>query len=155
MNMIDLSVLNLKEVRRRSLIVWNSMPNEYLSWKPDEEAMTIGQIIRHVWCGQVAYHEILKRGKSVEFELEEEQYPIENVHVEINWSQAYFERFLRYVSDLSIDEFDNRMIDRSNVGYVRSLGDMLARIAYHESVHTGQLLQYMRTAGLQRPNIWD
>jgi uncharacterized damage-inducible protein DinB len=35
------------------------------------------------------------------------------------------------------------------------LGDYLNRIAYHESVHTGQLLDYLRTIGIERPQIWD
>ena len=32
---------------------------------------------------------------------------------------------------------------------------MLLRVAYHESVHTGQLLDYLRTAGVPRELIWD
>ncbi|MBJ8050318.1 DinB family protein, partial [Bacillus cereus group sp. N18] len=32
---------------------------------------------------------------------------------------------------------------------------MLMRIAYHEGVHTGQMLDYMRTMKIERPNIWD
>lgn len=47
----------------------------------------------------------------------------------------------------------SNIIDRSKVGYVRSLGDMLARIAFHESVHLGQLLDYLRTAGVTRPDV--
>lgn len=47
------------------------------------------------------------------------------------------------------------MIDRSDVGYRRLLGDMLLRVAYHEAVHAGQLLDYLRTACVERPNIWD
>ncbi len=46
-------------------------------------------------------------------------------------------------------------IDRSESGYVRSLGDMLLRIAYHEAVHTGQLLDYLRTADIERVRVWD
>ncbi|MED4141514.1 DinB family protein, partial [Priestia megaterium] len=26
---------------------------------------------------------------------------------------------------------------------------------YHESVHAGQLLQYLRIMGVDRPRIWD
>lgn len=29
------------------------------------------------------------------------------------------------------------------------------RIAFHESVHTGQLLDYLRTSGIPRADIWD
>ncbi|MEZ5028674.1 MAG: hypothetical protein R2765_07795 [Ferruginibacter sp.] len=37
----------------------------------------------------------------------------------------------------------------------RKLGDYLLRIAYHEAVHTGQLLDYLRTLNSPRANIWD
>jgi hypothetical protein len=32
---------------------------------------------------------------------------------------------------------------------------MLLRIAYYESVHTGQLLDYLSTAGIPRISVWD
>ena len=49
MDAIDLSILNLKETRRRSEKLWNSLPNNFLNWKPDHEAMSFGEMIRHVW----------------------------------------------------------------------------------------------------------
>ncbi len=49
MNAIDLSILNLKETRRRSEKLWNSLPDNFLNWKPDHEAMSFGEMIRHVW----------------------------------------------------------------------------------------------------------
>ncbi len=152
---IELAALNLREVRRRSYVVWRAIPDKYLSWKPDVGAMTFGEAIRHIWCAQAGYHEILKCGRSVDMDLEEEYDPIESVESEITLSEVYFCSFLDYVLSLSSDELSYRMIDRSDIGYVRTVGDMLARIAYHESVHTGQLLQYMRMAGLDRPDIWD
>ncbi|MHB1953529.1 MAG: DinB family protein [Sulfobacillus sp.] len=109
-----------------------------------------------MWTSQVYYHEALKCGGSVpDYREPHEGHPVRGVEEELSLSQRYFERFLDYVGGLSDDELATRMIDRSNVGYIRSVGDMLARIAYHESVHTGQLLQYMRMAGVERPQIWD
>lgn len=48
MNSIDLSVLNLGEVRRRSKIVWSGIPKDFLNWRPDSEALTCIEMIRHV-----------------------------------------------------------------------------------------------------------
>lgn len=153
---VDLVVLNLTEVRRRAHLVWRSVPDEWLTWKPDDAAMSIGEMIRHMWTAQVYYHEALKYGGSVPDHHEPcDGQPVLNVAEEISLSQPYFERFVDYIHSLSDEELGTRMIDRSNVGYVRSVGDMLARIAYHAAVHTGQLLQYMRMAGLERPQLWD
>jgi len=62
---------------------------------------------------------------------------------------------LTFIKSLNEADLTNIKIDRSDVGYIRELGDMLLRIAYHESVHTGQLLDYLRTAEVDRPLIWD
>lgn len=156
MNTIELAVLNLKETRRRSILLWNSLSDEWLPWRPDVQAMSFGEMIRHVWTSQVYYYESLKIGKSVlKFTEPYEHRPVTNAKEEITLSRPYFEEFIAYVTSLKVDELSTRTIDRSDVGYVRSTGDMLARIAYHEAVHTGQFLQYLRMTGLERPQIWD
>jgi hypothetical protein len=55
---------------------------------------------------------------------------------------------------LSDDDLTTVAIDRSDVGYVRKAGDFILRIAYHEAVHAGQMLQYLRMAGGGRPTVW-
>lgn len=154
---VDAIVWNLQETRRRSIKLWRSLPDEQLSWRPDPEAMSFGEMIRHVWTASHSYHLILLNNGSLK---EEPQYPfdhvpIESVEKEIEMSQPYFDDFIRYVSSITEEELETRDIDRSDAGYIRKLGDMLLRIAYHDSVHAGQFLQYMRMAGLQRPKIWD
>ena len=46
LNSIDLIILNFDEVRRRSVNVWTSIPEEKLKWKPDDEAMNCTEMIR-------------------------------------------------------------------------------------------------------------
>ncbi|WP_199615721.1 DinB family protein [Paenibacillus alkalitolerans] len=154
---VDAIVFNLQETRRRSIKLWRSLPDERLSWRPDEEAMSFGEMIRHVGTSTYLYHLIvinngsLKEYPSVPFEND----PIESVEQETERAQTYFDDFIRYVSSLTDEDMETRIIDRSDAGYRRGLGDMLLRIAYHDSVHAGQFLQYMRMAGIERPKIWD
>lgn len=63
----------------------------------------------------------------------------------------------QFIETISFSDEDLKIIkiDRSDVGYIRDLGDMLLRIAYHESIHTGQLLDYLRSAKVTIPDIWD
>lgn len=158
MNAIDLIVLNFEEVRRRSIKVWKSIPRQMLNWKPDENALTCSEMIRHVLEGEFYYHRILiGRGSKA---LTQTSNPFEgreftSVEDELAFAQPYREEFIYYMKSISTDDLENVNIDRSDVGYVRTLGDMLLRIAYHESVHTGQLLDYMRTMKIDRPKIWD
>jgi|SRR5215510_8068976 len=65
------------------------------------------------------------------------------------------ESLLETVLQLSDDDLNTISIDRSDVGYIRKAGDFILRIAYHEAVHAGQMLKYLRMAGVPRPSIWD
>lgn len=150
-------MLNLRETRRRSIKVWRSLPDEWLPWRPDPDAMSFGEMIRHVWTGTHDYHVIVKNNGSLANRAPQlyENEPIVSVEEEIRMSKPYFDDFLAYIETVGEDELSTRLIVRSDAGYTRSLGDMLLRIAYHDAVHTGQFLQYMRMAGLERPSVWD
>jgi uncharacterized damage-inducible protein DinB len=158
MNAIDAVLVNLQETRRRSILVWRSLPDEWLGWRPDKGALSFGEMIRHVWSGTYFYHQIVRNNGSAQSEIPEPSFkkePIVSVEREIMMAEPIFQSFLDYVRSLDEAELGTRVIDRSDVGYQRLLGDMLLRIAYHDSVHTGQFLQYMRMIGLERPQIWD
>lgn len=158
MNINDLIIFNFEEVRRRSIKVWKAIPEQMLNWKPDDGALTCAEMIRHLLEAEFLYHQILiGRGSETLSKLSN---PFDNrefttVDNELSFAQPYREDFLKYIKNINISDLENINIDRSDVGYVRTLGDMLLRIAYHESVHTGQLLDYMRTMGIDRPKIWD
>jgi uncharacterized damage-inducible protein DinB len=116
-------------------------------------------MIRHVVEAEFLYHQILiNRGTATAAPSTTNPFDDENfttVDNELRFIQPYRAEFLEYIRTFTDDDLANLLIDRSDVGYVRKLGDMLLRIAYHESVHTGQLLDYMRTMDIDRPRIWD
>ncbi|WP_202079119.1 DinB family protein [Caldalkalibacillus salinus] len=158
MNQNDLIILNFEEIRRRSIKVWKAIPSKMLEWKPDEEAMTCAEMIRHILEGEFLYHQILVgKGSGVLTSLSNpfDAKKFTTVEDDLAFAQPYREKFICYIKTINPSDLENIKIDRSDVGYVRTLGDMLLRIAYHESVHTGQLLDYMRTMDIDRPQIWD
>ncbi|TVX93156.1 DinB family protein [Paenibacillus agilis] len=159
MNAIDLIIFNLEEVRRRSIKVWKAIPDEKLHWKPDEEALTCAEMIRHLLQAEFLYHKVLKgRGGQALSNLYNpyDTKKFISVDDELEFSQPYHEKFLEYVKTIPLNDLEHIQIDLYDLGgFIRPLGDMLLRIAYHESVHTGQLLDYMRTMGIERPKIWD
>ena len=59
MNTIDLIVLHFEEVRRRSIKLWTAIPEEKMDWRPDSEAMSCKEMIRHVLEAEFLYHHIL------------------------------------------------------------------------------------------------
>ncbi|MBS2967816.1 DinB family protein [Metabacillus sp. KIGAM252] len=158
MNAIDLIVLNFEEVRRRSIKVWKYLPEEMLNWKPDENALTCAEMIRHLVESEFFYHQILIRRGSHSLSDLINPYDTKEfttVDAELTFAHPYREEFLNYIKSFRAIDLEIIKIDRSDAGYVRTLGDMLLRIAYHESVHTGQLLDYMRTMEIDRPKVWD
>ena len=58
------------------------------------------------------------------------------------------------INKLSNPDLVNVKIE-SEVGQSKKLGDYLNRIAYHESVHTGQMLSYLRMLRIEIPQILD
>lgn len=156
MNSIEIILLNFYEIRRRSLKLWNGIPNEYLNWKPDENAFTIIEMIRHILEGEHLFHQIIEnRGDLGDYQSPWKELTYTDLENEITFSKKYRAEFLNMINDLNETDLKNIKIERKEVGQNKILGDYLNRIAYHEAVHTGQLLDYLRTIGIKRPQIWD
>lgn len=156
MNALEVIKLNFVETRRRSILLWSAIPNAYQNWKPDSEAMSVIQMIRHVLEGEHLFHKIiLNRGNLGNYNSPWHELPYEDIKSEIKFTQPYRESFLSMIDSLSENDLNTIKIERSEVGQSKLLGDYLNRMVYHEAVHTGQLLDYMRTMGIKRPLIWD
>ena len=59
MNAKELLILNFEEIRRRSIRVWKAISEEHLHWKPDADAMSCIEMIRHVLETEIAYQHII------------------------------------------------------------------------------------------------
>lgn len=156
MNSSTLLLKNFEEIRRRSIKVWKAIPVDKLHWKPDADATSCLEMVRHVLEGEYLYMEIVKaRGSIKELSSPFEQRPFVSVDDGLAFAAFYRKEFLELVQSFSEQELEHIQIDRSDVGYARNLGDFLLRIGYHEAVHCGQMLDYLRTMQVERPNIWD
>jgi uncharacterized damage-inducible protein DinB len=153
---VELLILNLEEIRRRSLILWNSLPEENYDWQPDETAMTCLEMIRHILEGEHLFHIIVKnRGNLNDYISPWQDKDYTTVQDEIDFALPYRNAFLTTLKSFTANDLETIEIVRTEKNQRRKLGDYLLRIAYHESVHTGQLLSYYRTMEIKRPLIWD
>lgn len=156
MNSIEIILLNFSETRRRSIKLWNGIPNEYLNWKPDENAFTNIETIRHVLESEHLFHKIIEnRGDLENYQSPWNGSKYSDLKNELDFTEKYRTDFLNMIKGLDESDLENVRIERKEVGHSKKLGDYLNRIAYHESVHTGQMLGYLRTIGIDRPQIWD
>jgi uncharacterized damage-inducible protein DinB len=155
MNTNEIIVLNFEEIRRRSIKLWSGIPADKYDWKPDENAMSMIETVRHILEGEHWFHQIVNNRGTVEFTSPWKELPYTSIEAEIDFAKPYREKFITDILDFTATDLQYIEIYRPEKNQRRKLGDYLLRTAYHESVHTGQLLDYMRTAGIERPLIWD
>jgi uncharacterized damage-inducible protein DinB len=152
----DVILLNAREVRRRSEIAWRGIPPDALQWKPDPAAMSAIEMVRHVLEGEYLYMLMALERRSVSEDRSPfAGRPFVGIADELAFAAPFRKEFEQMVGGFADDDFDSIVIDRSDVGYQRRLGDFLLRAIYHEAVHCGQLLGYLRTMGVPRPKVWD
>jgi uncharacterized damage-inducible protein DinB len=152
----ELLILNFEEIRRRSIKLWSGIPALFYDWKPDDKAMTCIEMIRHVLEGEHLFDVIVNnRGNIGDYISPWKNRAYTNLQDELNFAKPFRERFLKTIQSFSSKDFSEIEIVRTEKNQRRKLGDYLQRIAYHEAVHTGQMLSYCRTMGIDIPSIWD
>jgi uncharacterized damage-inducible protein DinB len=152
----DIIKLNFDEIRRRSIKLWEGIKPANYFWKPDPDAMHCLEMVRHVLEGEHLFHMIVnRRGNLGDYVSPWKDLPYKDLQSELSFAQVYRDDFMACIASFSPTDLSTIEIIRSEVGQRRKLGDYLNRIAYHESVHTGQMLSYLRLLEAKRPLIWD
>lgn len=155
MTTTDTIIRNFEEIRRKSIKLWTSLTPDFYTWRPDAEAFSFLEMVRHVLEIEHAYHVIVNnRGGHGDLVTPWTDMPYTNVEDELAFAEPFRKEFLKTISEFSENDLVTIQIVRSERA-TKTLGEFLLRCNYHESVHAGQFLSYLRTNGLDRPNIWD
>jgi uncharacterized damage-inducible protein DinB len=155
MDLSELIILNLTEIRLKSIKLWNALPKNHYCWKPDENAMTAIEMIRHVLEADYGWNIIINNKSMLNYETPWNNRPFLSVSDELEFAEPYRKSFLASIAKFSDAELNETLITHPGNGEKKILGKYLLRIGYHESVHAGQFLSYLRAMKLQRPQIWD
>ncbi|WP_186758564.1 DinB family protein [Echinicola salinicaeni] len=155
MNQAELIILNFNEIRRKSIALWQGLPIEYYNWKPDENAMTAIEMVRHVLQADYGWNIIINQGDMSNYRTPWENRPFKSVEDELTFAEPYRKTFLNSVQQFSDRALADTHIVHPGNGELKPLGQYLLRIGYHESVHAGQFISYLRGMGVERPFIWD
>ena len=149
-------ILNFEEIRRRSIKLWSGLIPEFYYWQPDSKAQSCIGMIRHVLETENIYRLIIinKGGNTDNFISPWKSMPFTNLQNELEFAIPYRKEFLETIRGFKQDQLSSIEIVRKE-RKTRCLGDFLNRCAYHESVHAGQFLSYLRTLNIDRPDIWD
>lgn len=151
----ELIILNLSEIRRRSLKLWEGLPQNFYNWKPDENALTALGMVRHVLEADYGWNIIINKGSMANYQSPWKDRPLISLNDELDFAETYRNTFLESVRRFSDKELSETEITHPGNGSKKNLGAYLMRIGYHESVHAGQFLSYLRAMNIDRPMIWD
>jgi len=155
MTQTELIILNFEEIRRRSIKLWTGLPPEHYYWRPDEKAMGCLELVRHVLEAEHLFYKMVdNRGDIGHYTSPWTDRPYTHLQDELDFAIPYRQQLLTTIKGFEPDELTAIEIRRTGKA-IRKLGDFLQRMAYHEAVHTGQMLSYFRTIGIDRPLIWD
>lgn len=155
MTQSELIILNFREIRRRSVLLWKGLPERYYNWNPDEKAMTALGMIRHVLEADYGWNIIINNGNMANYQTPWKDRPLISVADELEFARPYRNAFIESVRQFSDRELAEKEIVHPGNGVKKNLGQYLLRIGYHESVHAGQFLSYLRAMHIHRPEIWD
>src|SRR6185503_3130625 len=115
-------LLNLEEIRRRSLIVWRGIPPERVHWRPDDAAMTCIETVRHVLEGEFLSTEMLKARRSVPDDATPfTGRPFTTVDDEIAFSLPFRRTLIRAIQSFRPEELTTLKVDRADKGYARPI----------------------------------
>jgi hypothetical protein len=155
MTAIEAIILNFEEIRGRSIKIWSAVTPEFYYWKPDINASSCIEMIRHVLEVENIYRLLIinKGGNVSDFESPWKERPLIDLQNELEFAAPYRKEILKTIQSFTEGDLSSIEIVRKEKK-TRNLGDFLNRCTYHESVHAGQFLSYLRILGLDRPNIW-
>ena len=139
-------------IRARSRDVFGMIRPEDMGWKPENGALTVGELLRHLWVseegvrrcaldGDFAYYEIrVPKGLHAVMgspgSLEDELKNLERVHAET----------IQAVAALPETAFDEER-SHAALGFRRKVAVILFGINEHEIHHRAQLMTYLRMLG--------
>lgn len=156
MDFRDLFLKNKEVIRRRTRQVAGMIRPEQFSWRPEKEALSVGEMLRHMWMSEQGVRRVALDGNFAYYEtripqglravlgapttLPQEIESLEQVHAET----------LAAVATAPEEVFE---VERNHegLGYRRKVYVILMGILEHEIHHRAQLMTYLRILGTPVP----
>ncbi len=142
--------------RKRTQEIFALLQPSHMPWKPESGALSIGEMLRHLWVSEEGVRRVALDGNFAYYEkripqglgavlgaigsLEEELRNIERVHCET----------LKAVATCPAEIFDQERI-HAGLGFRRKVSVILFGINDHEVHHRAQLMTYLRILGTSAP----
>ena len=146
-----------RAIRKRSDQVFVLLRPEHLAWRPVKGALSVGEMLRHLWVSEEGVRRVALDGNFAYYEkripgglpavlgaqpnsLEEELLQIDRVHRET----------LAVCEALPASRWDDERVNDA-LGFRRKISVILFGINEHEVHHRAQLMTYLRMLGSPAP----
>ncbi len=164
---MDLKVFFLKQketVRGRSGQVFALLRPEHMGWKPEKGALSVGEMLRHMWVSEEAAR---RAALDANFAYYEKRVPlglgavlgtVGSLEEELQNLQRAHRETLEAVSACPVTLFEEQRV-HPGLHFRRKVAVILFGINEHEVHHRAQLMTYLRMLGtpapepFQRPEI--
>ena len=156
MDFKDLFLKQKEAIRRRTREVLALVRPEHLSWKPEKEALSAGEMLRHIWVAEEGVRRVALESNFAYYEtripqglravlgapgsLEEDLRQLERVHQET----------LAAVTAYPAERLEEERL-HERLGFHRKVYVILLGINEHEIHHRAQLMAYLRMLGKAVP----
>ncbi len=152
MDLRDFFLKQKEAIRSRTRQVVEMIEPQHLAWHPEKEALTVGEMLRHLWVSEQGVRKVALEGDFAYYEtriprglravlgtpgtLAEESAHLERVHRET----------LAAVQSWPLEHWEEERV-HEGLGFRRKVYAMLLGINEHEIHHRAQLMTYLRILG--------
>ncbi len=156
---MDIKELFLKQkeaIRGRTAEVLTQIRPEHLPWRPEKEALTVGEMLRHLWMSEEGVRRVALEG---DFSYYEARLPqglravlgtVGSLEQELkNLERAHRETLAR-VRAFPLERFQDERV-HEGLGFRRKVYGIVFGINEHEVHHRAQLMTYLRMLGSPLP----
>jgi DinB superfamily len=156
MTLQDFFLKQKEAIHVRSRQVFSLLRPEQAGWKPEAGALSIAEMLRHLWVSEEGVRRVALEGNFAYYEaripgglgavlgtpgsIEDELHHIERVHADT----------LARVSALRPEQFEEKRV-HEQLGFRRKVSAILYGINEHEVHHRAQLMTYLRILGTPAP----
>lgn len=157
MHLADLFVEHKETIRQRTRNLFPKIPADKLGFAPVEGALTLGQILRHLWMAEEGLTKIVGRGS---WEYLERRMPARLVEIlgqvgtlqqELDNLERVHAQTIALIRALPDDAFAKEHV-HEKLNLKRTTRSILLGLGKHEAHHRGQIATYLRILGDKTPS---
>jgi uncharacterized damage-inducible protein DinB len=156
MNIQELFLKQKEALRGRTHQVTSLLREDYISWRPVPSALSVGEMLRHLWVSEQGVRNVALNGN---FSYYEKRIPgglsavlgsPRTIAEEIASLESTQTETLTKVAALPLERWDDERV-HEGLGFRRKITVILFGMNEHEVHHRAQLMTYLRMLGTPAP----